>query len=40
MSALDWMQIVMGFRYYLRRSITAVACLLQCKTKKIAAVKG
>jgi len=33
MSALDWLQMVIGFRYCLRRVIIAVTLLLACKTK-------
>ncbi len=37
MSALDWLQMVIGFRYCLRRIIVTVTPMLACKTKLVAA---
>jgi hypothetical protein len=34
MSSLDWLQIVAGFRYCLRRMIIAVASMLACPRKE------
>jgi hypothetical protein len=37
MSALDWLQMFIGFRYCLRRVIIAVTLLLACRTKLMTA---
>ena len=36
MSPLDWLQIVAGFRYCLRRVILAVASLVACRAVQLA----
>ncbi len=36
MSSLDWMQIVMGFRYCLRRVIILVVSALACTKPQLA----